>query len=150
MIAMLLSMLAALTMAALPSVAAAQEAMPPAPYAYRQIPDAKQEAEAKALMGELRCLVCQGQSIADSDASLAGDMRSEVRERIMAGEKPAAIRQWLIDRYGNWVSYDPPLAADTIALYLLPVAALLGGLFLVLRRFSWRGEEAADEEEDAG
>ena len=131
----------------LPSPALAQSDMPPAPYAYRQIPDPKLEKQARALMDELRCLVCQGQSIADSDAPLAGDMRSEVRERMMAGETPDAIRTWLIDRYGNWVTYDPPLAADTIALYLLPVIAMLGGLFLVFRRFSLRGDDLPDEED---
>ena len=130
--------------------ASAQSAMPPAPYAYRQIADPKLEKQARALMDELRCLVCQGQSIADSDAPLAGDMRSEVRERIMAGETPDAIRKWLIDRYGNWVTYDPPLAADTIALYLLPIVALLGGLFLVFRRFSLRGDDLPADDDAQG
>ena len=65
-----------------------QSNMPPSHWAYRQLPDAKQEAKAQALMQELRCLVCQGQSIADSDAELAGDMRDLVRRRIAAGEKP--------------------------------------------------------------
>ena len=67
--------------------ALAQSNMPPSYWAYRQLPDAKQEAKAQALMQELRCLVCQGQSIADSDAELAGDMRDLVRRRIAAGEK---------------------------------------------------------------
>ena len=81
--------------------------MPPSYWAYRQLPDARQEAKAQALMQELRCLVCQGQSIADSDAELAGDMRDLVRRRIAAGEKPEQIRAWLIERYGDWVSYRP-------------------------------------------
>ena len=63
--------------------------LPPAYWANRQLPDPRQEAKAQALMEELRCLVCQGQSIADSDAELAGDMRDLVRRRIAAGEKPA-------------------------------------------------------------
>jgi cytochrome c-type biogenesis protein CcmH len=66
---------------------AAQDRLPPAPYAYQQLKDPAQEARAKALMEELRCLVCQGQSIADSDAPLAGDMRHEVRSKIAAGRK---------------------------------------------------------------
>ena len=70
-------------------------------------PIREQEAQAQALMEELRCLVCQGQSIADSDAELAGDMRDLVRRRIAAGEKPAAIRAWLVQRYGSWISYKP-------------------------------------------
>ncbi|PKQ00155.1 MAG: hypothetical protein CVT74_05225 [Alphaproteobacteria bacterium HGW-Alphaproteobacteria-13] len=75
--------------------AAAQDRLPPAPYAYQQLNDPAKEAQAKALMDTLRCLVCQGQSIADSDAPLAGDMRHEVRAKIAAGESPDAIRAWL-------------------------------------------------------
>ena len=77
--------------------------LPPAYWANRQLPDAKQEAKAEGLMEELRCLVCQGQSIADSDAELAGDMRDLVRRRIAAGENPAAVRAWLVQRYGSWI-----------------------------------------------
>ena len=66
-------------------------------------------------MEELRCLVCQGQSIADSDAELAGDMRDLVRRRIAAGEKPSAIRAWLIQRYGSWISYKPTGRARGLA-----------------------------------
>src|SRR5687768_17377256 len=91
------------------SPAWADSLLPPAEYSDTQLPDPKQEAEAVALMETLRCLVCQGQSIADSNAEMAGDMRALVRRRIAAGEKPDAIRAWLIDRYGNWVSYEPPV-----------------------------------------
>src|SRR4051794_13669798 len=85
--------------------------LPPAYWANRQLPDATQENKAQALMAELRCLVCQGQSIADSDAELAGDMRDLVRRRIAAGEKPSAIRAWLVQRYGSWISYKPTAEA---------------------------------------
>src|ERR687890_182684 len=98
--------LAALLLAA---PALAQSSLPPSRYAYTQLEDPAQEARAKALMQTLRCLVCQGQSIADSDADMAGDMRALVRERIAAGEEPESIRRWLIDRYGAWVSYKPPV-----------------------------------------
>lgn len=125
----------------------AQSGLPPAPYAYRQLDDQAQEAAAKALMDELRCLVCQGQSIADSDASLAGDMRSEVRTRILAGESPDDIRQWLIARYGNWVTYDPPFGPDTALLFIAPIAALLGGVWLAFGRFRRQGENAPGEGE---
>ena len=107
---------------------------PPAPYAYKQLDDPRQEARAKALMNELRCLVCQGQSIADSDAELAGDMRSLVRERIRAGESPAQVRAWLIERYGSWVSYAPVFGPDTLVLYAAPVLLLLVGGLLAARR----------------
>jgi cytochrome c-type biogenesis protein CcmH len=114
---------------------AAQNRLPPAPLAYKQLDDPAQEAKAKTLMDELRCLVCQGQSIADSDAPLAGDMRHEVRSKIAAGENPDAIREWLIARYGNWVTYNPPLDAGTALLWVGPILFLLGGLWLARGRF---------------
>ena len=109
--------------------------LPPAYWANRQLPDARQEARAQALMAELRCLVCQGQSIADSDADMAGDMRALVRERIRAGEEPEAIRRWLIDRYGAWVSYKPPVEPLTWPLWAAPLLLLAAGLFLARGRF---------------
>ena len=120
--------------------AMADSRTPPAEYAYRQLPDARQEAQAKALMETLRCLVCQGQSIADSDADMAGDMRSLVRRRIAAGEQPEAIRTWLVQRYGNWVSYSPAVEPLTWPLWAAPVLLLLAGLWLARGRFrKWRG-----------
>ena len=96
-----------LVMALLTAPAIANDTLPPAPYAYRQLDDPKLEAKAQALMETLRCLTCQSQSIADSDASMAGDLRNEIRTRIAAGESPAHIRQWLIGRYGDYISYRP-------------------------------------------
>lgn len=113
--------------------------LPPAYWANRQLPDARQEATAEALMEELRCLVCQGQSIADSDAELAGDMRDLVRRRIAAGERPAAIRSWLIERYGSWISYRPTSEPAAWPLWLAPVFLLLAGLWMVRRRIWTRG-----------
>src|SRR6476469_72166 len=108
--------------------------LPPAYWANRQLPDAAQEAKARALMEELRCLVCQGQSIADSDAELAGDMRDLVRRRIAAGEKPSAIRAWLIQRYGTWVSYKPTAEAAAWPLWLAPLALIMIGVWMIRRR----------------
>ena len=108
--------------------------LPPAYWANRQLPDPTQEAKAEALMGELRCLVCQGQSIADSDAELAGDMRDLVRRRIAAGEKPSAIRAWLVQRYGTWISYKPTDEPAAWPLWLAPVALLVIGAWLIRRR----------------
>jgi cytochrome c-type biogenesis protein CcmH len=113
--------------------------LPPAYWANRQLPNARQEATAQALMDELRCLVCQGQSIADSDAELAGDMRDLVRRRIAAGEKPAAVRSWLIQRYGSWISYRPTAEPTALPLWLAPLALLLAGVFLIRRRIQLRG-----------
>ena len=112
----------------------AQSNMPPSYWAYRQLPDARQEAKAQALMQELRCLVCQGQSIADSDAELAGDMRDLVRRRIAAGEKPGEIRAWLIDRYGDWVSYRPSSAPIAWPLWAAPIVLLIFGGAVVAGR----------------
>ena len=112
----------------------------PAPLADTQLPDPVQEAEAKALMETLRCVVCQGQSIADSDASRAGDMRALVRTRIRAGDRPAAIRQWLIDRYGSYISYDPPLEAATWPLWMVPILFLALGGWIARGSFRRRGE----------
>jgi cytochrome c-type biogenesis protein CcmH len=110
--------------------------LPPAYWANRELPNAQQEAKAQALMEELRCLVCQGQSIADSDAELAGDMRDLVRRRIAAGEKPAAIRTWLVERYGSWISFKPTAEPAAWPLWLAPLALLLAGAWLVGRRIS--------------
>ena len=108
--------------------------LPPAYWSDRQLPDPKQEAQAQALMEELRCLVCQGQSIADSDAELAGDMRDLVRRRIAGGEKPAAIRAWLVQRYGSWISYKPTAEPAAWPLWLAPLGLLFVGAFLIRRR----------------
>jgi len=119
--------------------ALADSNLPPAYWANRQLPDPKQEEQAQALMGELRCLVCQGQSIADSDAELAGDMRDLVRRRIAAGEKPDAIRGWLVQRYGSWISYKPTDEPAAWPLWLAPIALLLAGTWLVRRRIRLKG-----------
>ena len=108
--------------------------LPAARWANEQLPDPRQEAQATALMHELRCLVCQGQSIADSDAELAGDMRALVRQRIAAGERPDAVRTWLIQRYGNWVSYRPPVEPVTWPLWAAPVVLLVAGAWLLRKR----------------
>ena len=116
----------------------ADSSLPPAPLAYTQLPDPKQEAQAKALMESLRCLVCQGQSIADSDAEMAGDMRALVRQKIAAGEAPDDIRAWLVARYGKWVSYDPPFDAMTAPLWIAPLLLLGMGIWLARGRFRRR------------
>lgn len=122
---------------------AAQDQLPPAPYAYRQLEDPAQEAKAQELMETLRCLKCQSQSIADSDASMAGDMRNQVRMRIKAGEDPEAIRAWLVERYGDYVSYKPELTSLTWPLFAAPLALLLLALMLLRRRFAGKRGEAA-------
>lgn len=133
-----MKLILALLCALLAVPAAAQTALPPAPWADRQIPDAAQERKAKALMETIRCLTCQSQSIADSGASMAGDMRSQIRERIMAGEQPESIRSWLIARYGDWVSYEPTAAPILWPLWAAPILLLGLGLLLLRGRIKRR------------
>jgi cytochrome c-type biogenesis protein CcmH len=118
--------------------ALADSNLPPAYWANRQLPDARQEARAEGLMEELRCLVCQGQSIADSDAELAGDMRDLVRRRIAAGEPPDRVRAWLVQRYGSWISYRPTGEPAAWPLWLAPLVLLIAGAWLIRRRIARR------------
>ncbi len=122
----------------LPVASFAQSKMPLAPLANTQLSDPAKEAAAKELMLSIRCLVCQGQSIADSDAEMASDMRALIRTRVQAGEKPEAIRIWLVERYGNWVTYDPPLDLTTAPLWIAPLVLLIVGAFLARGRFRRR------------
>lgn len=135
--------LLALFAATLAAPLLAQSAVPPAPYAYRQLEDPAQEAEAVALMETLRCLKCQSQSIADSDAPMAGDMRHQVRSRIAAGEEPEAIRAWLVERYGDYVSYAPTVSSTTWPLFVVPALLALVALLVLLSRMRRRGSENA-------
>jgi cytochrome c-type biogenesis protein CcmH/NrfF len=130
----------ALLMVLVAAPALAQQGLPPAPYAYTQLADPAKEAEARALMESLRCLQCQGQSIADSDAPIAGDMRHQVRQRIEAGEEPEAVRDWLVERYGDYVSYAPRVTATTWPLYAAPLLLLVLAAALLRRRFVRAGK----------
>ena len=89
-------------------------------------------------MDTIRCVVCQGQPVSGSDAPMAGDMRRIIRERIAAGDEPDTVRAWLVSRYGDFVSFKPVVKPATLPLWLLPLAALLGGLWLVMRRLRLR------------
>lgn len=110
----------------------------PATLADTQLADPGREASARALMETLRCVVCQGQSIADSDATMAGDMRALVRQRIGAGERPSDVRTWLIDRYGAYITYDPPLSAVTWPLWVAPLLLLGAGSWVARASFRRR------------
>ncbi|WP_051148359.1 cytochrome c-type biogenesis protein [Sphingomonas phyllosphaerae] len=115
---------------------AAQTALPR--LAYTQLRDPDQERQARALMETLRCVVCQGQSIADSDADMAGEMRALVRTRIARGEGPETVRAWLIARYGDYVSYAPPIRGATLPLWLAPLVLLAVGAWLARGSFRRR------------
>ena len=90
------------------------------------------EARAREISQELRCLVCRNESIDDSNADLARDLRLLVRERLVAGDTDAEVRQFLVDRYGEFVLLKPPFSAANAALYLFPAIAFFGGLGIVL------------------
>ncbi|GAA0479941.1 cytochrome c-type biogenesis protein CcmH [Parasphingorhabdus litoris] len=122
----------------------AQNALPASPYAYKQLDDPVKEEKARSLMEELRCLKCQSQSIADSDAPMAGDMRSQVRERIAAGATPEEVRGWLIERYGDWVTYNPPVNAVTGPLWLAPIVLLILAVWLARGLFRRRKNDKKD------
>lgn len=130
------ALLLALALVAAPL--SADSDLPPSLWANQQLPDAAAERRAAALMQEVRCVVCQGQSIADSNAEMAGTMRALIRERIAAGEPPATIRQWLVDRYGAWITFRPPVEPLTWPLYAAPLILLAAGAWLARHRLRWR------------
>lgn len=111
------------------------------------------EARAQALSAEFRCLVCQNQSVNDSDAALARDIRRLVREKISAGEQDQAIRDFLVQRYGEFVLLSPPKTASTMLLWWTPWLAVFAGLALVgrvllLQHRRYRTESPAQEDKD--
>jgi cytochrome c-type biogenesis protein CcmH len=110
------------------------------------LPDAAQEARARAISKDLRCVVCQNQSIDDSDAPLARDLRLLVREQISAGKSDAEVRDYVVARYGNFVLLKPPVEGDTLLLWAGPFAVLLlgaAGLTLWQRRRPAAAPDAA-------
>lgn len=109
--------------------------------------DPAQEARARELSRELRCMVCQNQSIDDSEASLARDLRLLVRERIAAGDTNQQVIDYLVARYGAFVLLKPPVQRDTLLLWLLPPLALAGGALAIwfqLRQRRGRGATGAE------
>ena len=109
-----------------------------------RLADPALEARARALSQTLRCLVCQNESIDESDASLAHDIRVLLRERLLAGDSDAAARQFIVARYGDFVLLKPPLEPATLVLWFGPVVVLVaGGLGVVLYLRRRLKEEAA-------
>lgn len=116
--------------------------------------DAALDARLKTLEEELRCLVCQNQTLADSTAPLAEDLRKEVRELALQGKSNTEIKQYLVARYGDFVLYKPPVKPTTLLLWFGPFAFLLGGgvvWYMVLRRRTRSGgdDEPASQGPDA-
>lgn len=106
--------------------------------------DPKLEAKARTISAELRCLVCQNQSIDDSDAPLARDLRLLVRERLKAGDSQEGVIDFVVARYGEFVLLRPRFTSQTFLLWIAPLLLIAGGLFLAWRLFSRdRAEPAA-------
>lgn len=126
--------IALLALACLVLQADAQEARPTAD-------DPALEARVLAVAGELRCLVCQNQTIADSHAALAVDLRNQVRDMLRSGASDDEVLRYMTDRYGDFVRYRPPLQGRTLLLWAAPAVLLLGGLAALLahlrRRQRW-------------
>ena len=93
--------------------------------------DSALEARTAAIAATLRCPVCQGESIQDSPAELAQQMRAVVRDRLRAGETPDEIKAYFVSKYGEWILLEPRMTGLNILLYVLPVALIVGGLALV-------------------
>lgn len=109
---------------ALPAFAQAVDPLP--------FKDRAQEQRFQQLTAQLRCLVCQNENLADSDATLARDLRHQVFAQLQAGRSDAQIKQYMVDRYSAFVLYDPPLAPGTWLLWFGPALLLLGGAAMVL------------------
>jgi len=125
--------------------ARAQEAAPAAA-------DPALEARMQRITAELRCLVCQNQTIADSTSGLADDLRREVREQLRRGANDEQVVQYMTDRYGDFVRYRPPLKASTVVLWAGPGLLLVGGLatlVVALRRRSRLAPELFDRDDGA-
>ena len=100
-----------------------------------ELSDPALEERARALSAELRCLVCQNQSIDDSNAGLARDLRLLVRERLVAGDSDAEVQKFLVDRYGDFVLLRPPVKPATYALWYSPAAILFAAILFLAAYF---------------
>ena len=107
--------------------------------------DSAEEARFNELIEELRCLVCQNQSLADSDAGLAEDLRQEVLNQMRSGKNDEEVKSFLVERYGDFVLYRPPLQTNTLLLWLGPGVVLLIGGFFVLMNIRNRAQMVQDE-----
>ena len=114
-----------------------------------RLPDPAQEAKAREIFRDVRCLVCQNESIDDSEAELAADLRRIVREQVKAGKDEAEIKAFLTDRYGEFVLLTPSFSAGNVALWLGPFVVLAGGLVLLFIRLRNRTPEAELDELEA-
>ena len=104
-----------------------------------------QESRYKALIAELRCLVCQNQNLADSNAELAGDLRMLTYDMILSGSSDKEIAQFMVSRYGDFVLYRPPFKPSTVLLWFAPLIFLAGGCFVLFRIFQSRNNNSLSD-----
>jgi cytochrome c-type biogenesis protein CcmH len=109
--------------------------------------DDAQEQRFNDLTLELRCLVCQNQNLADSDAQLAKDLRQEIYEMMMAGQTDEQIKTFMVDRYGDFVLYRPPVQGNTVVLWSLPILLLFGGAIIVFFTVRSRNRKLAAQQQ---
>ena len=131
---------------ALANAGHAQDAGAPSPAATISAADSALEARTSEIAATLRCPVCQGESIQDSPAELAQEMRGVVRDQLRAGKSPDEIRAYFVQRYGEWILLEPKMTGLNVLLYAFPVILVAGGVVLVVvlvRR--WTSAEARTE-----
>jgi cytochrome c-type biogenesis protein CcmH len=135
--------------AASPAPAAA-DASAAAVDAYGQLRDSTLESRYEHITAQLRCLVCQNESIADSNVELASDLRRQVREMLVAGRSDADIFQFMTDRYGEFVRFSPPLETKTLFIWGAPFVMLLVGAVIIQRVVRQRSGQPLDDPPAAG
>ena len=125
----------------------AAAALTPLAHAIDPLPfkDRAEEVRFQNLTKQLRCLVCQNQNLADSDADLAKDLRKQVFDMMQAGKSDEQIKQYLVARYNDFVLYDPPVKPGTWLLWFLPFALVAGGAIVLVRILRRRSQQAATQ-----
>jgi cytochrome c-type biogenesis protein CcmH len=101
--------------------------------------DSNQQNRFNQLMQQFRCLVCQNEDLASSNASLAADLRQQIYQMVIAGKSNAEITHYMVNRYGDFVLFKPPLMAETVFIWILPFLLLIGGFsifYVVIRKYS--------------
>ena len=109
----------------------------------------QQRLDYQQLTEELRCLVCQNQNIADSDAGLAKDLRREVAKLINQGQTQLQITDYMVNRYGDFIRYDPPMRADTVILWVMPLLVLLIATFIMIKTIKKNSKNNSNSEIDS-
>lgn len=118
-----------------------------APIEFNQFDSPQQEADYQSLIQTLRCPQCQNNNIADSNATIATDMRAKTLELLKQGKSKNEVVDYMVERYGNFVTYDPPMTPATIFLWVLPVLLILSGIGLIFMR-KRKGSQAVEKPQD--